>query len=491
MYWINFLHIYQPITQSDKILERVVNESYLPLFEGFLGLKNIKVNLNISGALTELLVNKGYRKVLEIIRKLAETGRLEFTETAKNHAFLPLLDKKYIKRQIRKNNQTNSEYFGESYNPICFFPPEMAYSVKMEETVKEMGYKMIILDEISYHKEKKPKTNRIYQSSKGLKIAFRERRVSNSIMSGIVRSKEDFREVLGDEIEKEKYLCTAMDGETFGHHRPGLEKSLFEILSSEQPKQIFLSELPKYFKKTEKVILNEATWASSVEEIQEGTQFYSWKNPENKVQNVQWDFVNYLLKLAKKRELSNETEEKIDRALASDQFFWGSGEPWWSIEMIEKGAWSILQALKSLPDLTKKELKKGENYYKEILSVAFWWQRSGKIEEKAKKYKEAVRIPFKERTLQEDKPEVYYAFVDLMREKMEEAVEEKNFEKAILWRDAIWKLETKNDIYDAIHAVDLLRSEVPNDRITELMDKYKEKYKKIKPGQPEIRKIQD
>ncbi len=491
MYWINFLHIYQPTTQSDKILKRVVNESYLPLFEGLLDLKNIKINLNISGALTELLSDKGYSNIIEKIKKLAETGRLEFTETAKYHAFLPVLDKKYIKRQIEKNKQSNLKYFGESYKPFCFFPPEMAYSKNVEEAVREMGYEMIILDEISYKKEKKPKRNKIYKSPKGLKIAFRERRVSNSIMSGIVRSKEDFREVLGDEIEKERYLCTAMDGETFGHHRPGLEKSLFEILSSKKPKQIFLSELPKYFKKTEEVIPNEATWASSAVEIKEGTQFYSWKNPENKVQNLQWEFVNYLLKLAEKKEPSGETKEKIDKALASDQFFWGSGEPWWSIEMIEKGAWSILQALKSLPKLKKEEIKKAENYYKEILSVTFWWQRSGKIEKRAEKYKEAVKIPFKERTLEKGKPEVYYAFIELMERKIQEAVEEKNFEKAILWRDAVWKLETKNDIYDAIHAVDLLRTEIPDDKITKLMDKYKEKYKKIRPGQPEPRKIQD
>ena len=72
---------------------------------------------------------------------------------------------------------------------------------------------------------------------------------------------------------------------------------------------------------------------------------------------------------------------------------------------------------------------------------------------------------------------------------MREAARKKNFEKAILWRDAIWKLETKNDIYDAIHAVDLLRTEVPDVKIRKLMDKYKEKYKRMQPGQPETRRI--
>jgi aspartokinase-like uncharacterized kinase len=76
-----------------------------------------------------------------------------------------------------------------------------------------------------------------------------------------------------------------------------------------------------------------------------------------------------------------------------------------------------------------------------------------------------------------------------MKKKMLEAAKKKNFERAILWRDAIWKLETKNDIYDAIHAVDLLRLEVPDPQLKKLMDRYKENYEKIKPGQPERRTV--
>ena len=107
----------------------------------------------------------------------------------------------------------------------------------------------------------------------------------------------------------------------------------------------------------------------------------------------------------------------------------------------------------------------------------------------AKRYREIVKIPFKERTLEVGKPEVYFAFLEMMKRKMFEAARKKNYERAILWRDAIWKLETKNDIYDAIHAVDLLRMEIPDPELRKLMDRYKEKYEKIKSGQPEMRRI--
>jgi len=492
MFWLNFLHIYQPTDQSDEILERVVNESYRPLFKGFLKIKNLKINLNINAALTELLVKKGYTEVIENIKKLAQTQRLEFTETAKYHALLPFLEEEDIRRQIIENYQTNKKYFGESYQPVCFFPPEMAYSSKVGKVVSDMGYKVILLDEISYDGGKNyPPKDRLFKIKKtnNLMVVFRERRVSNCIMSAIIRNKKEFHDLIKDDLNKNVYLCTAMDGETFGHHRPGLEKCFFKIISADRPKHLFFRELSSYFKIEGESEPVKSTWASSSDDIEKGIQFYSWKNPKNKVHQFQWAFVNYLLRLANKKRCEARIQEKIDKAVASDQFFWASGEPWWSIEMIEKGAWAALQALKILPSIKKSEIKIGQDFYKNILSTAFWWQRSGKIGEMARKYREAVKIPFKERTFEQGKPEVYFAFLKTMEKKMFEAAKRKNFEKAIFWRDAIFKLETKKDIYDAIHAVDVLRSEIADLELRKLMDRYKEKYKKIQPGQPEIRKI--
>lgn len=492
MYWINFLHIYQPIDQSKEILKKVVNESYRPLFKGFLNIKNIKINLNINGSLTELLAREGYNDVIMAIKKLAETGRLEFTESAKYHALLPYLKKSDIVRQIEKNQNTNKKYFGKAYKPVCFFPPEMAYNKKVARVISRLGYKMILVDEISYNggKTDAPKNHLFFIKDTNLLVVFRERRVSNCIMSAVIRNAKEFRDLIKEEIDKPVYMCTAMDGETFGHHRPGLEKFLFKILQSKKPKQIFLSELPRYLPISSKTIDPlPCTWASCQEDIEKGIQFYSWFNPKNKIHRLQWRFLRYVLKLAKNKKLSPSQQEKIDRIMASDKFFWASGEPWWSIEMIEKGAWAMLRALKSLPGIKKQEIKRGYEYYKEIIASVFWWQRSGKVESLAKKYREAIKIPFKEKTIGKGEPWVYTAFIQMLRKKMWEAARKQEFEKAILWRDAIWKLETKNDIYDAIHVIDLLRAEMPHPEVEKIIKKYEKKYKKIKPGQPEMRRV--
>lgn len=488
MYWVNFLHIYQPIVQSKEILKKVVNESYRPLFKGLLKIPGIKINLNINAALTETLMKEGYSDVVKNIRKLATKKKLEFTESAKYHPLLSFLKEQEIVRQIKKNNRDNKKYFGRIYKPACFFPPEMAYSSRAGKVISNLGYPMIIIDDISYNggKDYSPK-NKLFtiKGTDGLITVFRERRVSNCIMSAIIRDKKEFLELIKEDLKKDKYLCTAMDGETFGHHRPGLEKFLFKILESKTPKQIFLSELPNYFDVEREISPVKSTWASTQEDIEEGVQFYSWKDPKNKVHQLQWKFLNYLLKITGTKKISSNVQEKLDRAMASDQFFWASGEPWWSIEMIEKGTLAMLETLKSLPSVTKKQVQKGEEYYRKILATTFWWQRSGKIEAMAKKYKEMVRIPFKERTL----PEYYYAFLKILKKEMGKAAKERKFEKAIMWRDAIWKLETKNDIYDTIHVIDLLRMQMSGSQLQKLIKKYKEKYKKMSPGQPELRKV--
>ncbi len=492
MKWINFLHIYQPIDQTKEILAAVANQSYRRLFSGMRKIPKFKLTININAALSEILLKNGFKDIIKDIKALAIEGKLEFAESAKYHAFLPMLEEKEIERQIVINRESNRKIFGDVYRPRCFFPPEMAYAEKVARTAAKLGCPLIMLDEISYEgKVETAPRDKIFKI-KGLDIAavFRERRMSNLIMSGVVRDEKSFLEALKGESEKNRYLLTAMDGETFGHHRPGLERFLFKVMESTAGQQIFVSEIPRFFETAGEISPLEATWASSENDIRQGEQFFSWRDPKNDIHRLQWQFLKFVLDAFKKqKQIPDKAREKLDRALASDQFFWASGEPWWSIEMVEKGAWQMFEALQAAPDVSKEETARGREFYNLILDEAFSWQRKGKIGELARKYHEAVKIPFKERTLEAGKPEVYRAFVDTMKKKMIEAAAEENFEKAILWRDAAWKLETKNDIYDAIHVTDLLRQEVAPGELEKLMDEYKEKYRRMQSGQPELRGV--
>lgn len=487
------MHIYQPRDQSRVVLEAVVAQSYRRVFAGIANIPSCKLTLNINGALTELLARSGYRDVLSCIRRLAENGKLEFTESSMYHAFLPFLTDREIERQIRKNHAVNRSYFGKMYAPVSFFPPEMAYAPKVARVAGRLGYALLLLDEISLPKgagRDMSGMREVFEiAGANICAVFRERRISNLIMSSVVRDAQTFREALGEFRGAEGYMLTAMDGETFGHHRPGLEQFLFAVMSAPSPEQIFVSEIPRrYPMGNAPIIPRQATWASTEEDLRRGMQFFSWKDPENRVHALQWKFFTFLQRILRRaRHVSAAAEDAFDRAASSDQFFWASAEPWWSIEMIEKGAWAMREAARVPSPARKRNLERADELYHRILAEAFRWQRSGKVESLARAYREAVRIPFKERTAGEGKPEVYEAVLTALRGKMKEAADVQNYEKAILWRDAIWKLETKNDIYDTVHAVDLLRQEVPHGELERLMDTYKEQYQAHRSGQPEPR----
>lgn len=156
--------------------------------------------------------------------------------------------------------------------------------------------------------------------------------------------------------------------------------------------------------------------------------------------------------------------------------------------MIEAGAWHLVDAVNLLSARFSSAQQQARGLYFDIIGLGFTWQREGKIRKESHELQEAARIPFKARTLEQDKPEVYRAFLDLMRREMLKAAERQDYERAILWRDAIWKIETKNDIYDAVHATDMLRNQLPIGEIEALMDQYKAEYKKIRGGQAEQRR---
>ncbi len=490
------MHFYQPAGQQPDILESIVSQSYRPLIEGFKKHKKIRLTLNINGTLFELFDKYNYRGLIDILKKLGEEGRIEFTSSSKYHAILPFLEKKEIVRQIKLNDETNRFFLGGAYRPKGFFPPEMAYKEELGALISELGFEWMILDEIACTglTDKRVDYTAVYRLPKtGLKVFFRERRLSNLIMSAVVRSRETLLEAMKDDLKSQRFIVTAMDGETFGHHRPGLEKMLFDIFEAPEFELIQVSDVPKYYKKTLTVEPIKSTWASSREDIKNNIQFLSWYDPENIIHQWQWHFVKMVLaavyKMDKKHPRYPLVREKMDAALASDHIWWASAKPWWSLEMIEMGAFRLLDAARHVPDLPKKTLDRARDYYEKIITTAFNWQRTGKIREMMREQKSILRIPFKDRTIGRGGAEkgVYYAFLDMMKKLEKKAVKTGEYEKAILWRDAVYKLKNRLDIYDTVNAVDLLRVEIPHREVEEAIEKYKEQYRKIRGGQPEQR----
>ena len=146
MKWANFLHIYQPRDQQKDILEAIVSQSYRPIISHIVSTPDIRLTMNITGALLELFDKYGYKDIIDMLRRGGEEGKIEFTGSAKYHGFLPMLDESDIIRQIKINDETNKFYLGDAYKPRGFFPPEMGYDNKLAPIIESLGFDLIILN---------------------------------------------------------------------------------------------------------------------------------------------------------------------------------------------------------------------------------------------------------------------------------------------------------------------------------------------------------
>lgn len=457
MLWANFLHIYQPPTQLPDIIERVVFESYRPIIKGLLKYKQARITLNINGVLTAKLANNPkYKDIIHDLGRLAKLGRVEFVGSANNHAFLPLLPESEIKRQIILNQKTNSRYFGNAYQPEGFFSPEMAYSDKVARIAKELGYKWIIVDELALAgKENQAKFDQIHQV-KGLgdfKVLFKDRRVSKLIVEAVVRSGQSLNRELKQQQKQNRYLITAMDGETFGHHRPGLEELLYDIFGQPQFKKVFVSDLIKNFPAGPAIKPLPTTWSVFEEDLKKKLPYKLWLDSKNELHQLQWAFTNFTIKQVNKlkgKSTDKKTRLALDEALASCYYWWAS-KYWWSLEIVEQGAFALKNVLVE-SGASRVIKQKADNYYRQILDIAFDWQRNGVIRKFHMSQEDWQKKPFKKRT----HAEWYNQMILELEAEMKKAASNQEYEQAIKWRDAIFKLHSGADVYDVLHVVNEL-----------------------------------
>ncbi len=443
--WASFLHIYQPPTQKPYWVKRVTEESYRKLFKGLLDMPTARVTMNINGVLLELMEQCGFQDVIADIKTLLTRGQIELTGSAKYHAMLPFLPADEMERQVKLNEETLYRYFGDAWQPKGFFPPEMAFSNDLARTVAKLGYQWIIADELSFPKGSgRIDYGRIYdiEGLKNFSIFFRERRMSWVILSGQVGTGKLLIQSLGERLAREEYLLTAMDGETFGHHRPGLEQLLFEIYRDERLPTVLISELVKRFPhgKVEPV---PSTWALMEKDLELKKPFSRWYDTDNGIHKLQWELTRLALDTVHAADAKDpgfpRVRELLDRALHSDQYWWASARPWWSIEMIERGAKELYDTVLLAPGASERAKDQAKHLYHAIVFMAFDWQRSGLVDQLAHQEDEDVR----QRT-DAGLPQLPRAEVEKMVRKLEEEMEltagRHEFERAAQLRDRIAEL---------------------------------------------------
>ncbi len=446
MYWGNFIHIYQPPTQKEIWIKRITNESYRKIFSGLVNIKKTKLTVNINGILCEFLDKYGGQDVLENIKTLLKNGSIELTGSAKYHAFLPLLPEDEIERQIILNEEILKKYFGESWKKSGFFSPEMAYSKKVAKIAKKLGYKWMIIDELAFP-GKEIEWDKIYRIN-GLDdfyVFFRERKTSFTILSAQVGSVPAVLRMLGDRIDKNEYLITAMDGETFGHHRPGLETLLFDLMKEPKINSALITELIEKFPQSEVIEPRNSTWAVTKQDLEKSSPYNRWNDNENIIQQKQWQLTDLAIEAVRKNPDNEKIRLMLDEALHSDQYWWSSARPWWSLEMIERGAYELRNIIFQSEKSSEENKETAQRLYSEIIFIGFEWQRSGLVDEMAREEDEEILARRKEKESFTVTKKEYQEMIKILEEQMHLAAKSEEYHRAAMIKDRIRELKEEVD----------------------------------------------
>lgn len=407
------LHIYQPPTQDPYLTKKITRDSYRLLIK-ILNLTKTKVNINIPASLTEQLMQTGGEDVVRGLRYMINTKQIEITHTAAYHPILPLIPEEQIRRQILLNTAINSKYLGsEIARNDGFFPPEMAYSTKVDRVLEDMGYKWVILDEMSYTRRENTQNHQVIYIKKNktinnnnkkinknfsktpMKYFFRDEELSLSMAFSGIKTLSEFKKLLTikssmspafvktstfTKVSADKpagkqnlssksnsYYIIALDGETFGHHQPGQDKLLFDILRYYKDQFVTLSELGKYIRINNAISPLCGSWGIDHSDLRKKIYYPKWSYPHNSIHKLQWE----LLKLAVNN--SPPTNDyslstALDRALHSDQFWWASRTQQGHPEMIEKGARMLKDSIYENNDNNDIVKKEAESLYCDIVA---------------------------------------------------------------------------------------------------------------------------
>jgi alpha-amylase/alpha-mannosidase (GH57 family) len=411
IYWAQLLHFYQPPTQVPSVLRRICDESYRPLLQVFKEHPNARVTINFNGVLTDMLMDCGHQDIIEGFTSLAQKGQIEFTGTGKYHPILPLLPSEEVRRQIDLNTQTNRHFFGKSYAPRGFFPPEMCYSQDILKPILGAGYRWIILSGIACPVEWPVDiVYRVGSDGQNMAVFFRDDILSNRISFRNMDAKEFIAHLEQWQGERENiYVVTAMDAETYGHHIQGWERTflatVYEELEPrmepvEEVKQatalagqhvslltngeaaakirmVTISELLNLFPQGQTIEARPSSWSTTADDIKAGNYYPLWHDKNNEVHRLQWEHLNICIDLVNKAlECADKEDSRrsaaiarwlLDRAEHSCQMWWASNRPMWDINLIHMGLleqWrTVVNAYRAINKSGADEKTKREYYH--------------------------------------------------------------------------------------------------------------------------------
>lgn len=177
-------HYYYDDFLNDDIVTRIAQQSYIPAAETLLRMINdsngtFRCSLTITGAAIEQF-EVYVPEFIELLKKLADTGKVEFLATPYAHSIASLMDPEEFQEQVRVQCEKLKALFGVTPKVLC--NTELIYSDEIAPQIEYMGFKGC-LTEGAKHILGWKSPNYVYSaaSSPKLKLLLKNDKLSDDI----------------------------------------------------------------------------------------------------------------------------------------------------------------------------------------------------------------------------------------------------------------------------------------------------------------------
>ncbi|MCM1028019.1 MAG: glycoside hydrolase family 57 protein [Pseudoflavonifractor sp.] len=234
-------HYYYDDFANDDIVTRIAHNSYIPAAESLLRMieqdPRFRCAISVTGVALEQF-EQYVPEFIELLKKLAATGKVEFLAETYAHSLSSLADPEEFAEQVKLHDEKIRLLFGQT--PTVLRNTELIYCDELAPQIYDMGYKGVITEGAKHILGWKS-PNYVYSAEgcPGLKLLLKNSKLSDDIAFRFSNSDWDAYPLTADKYidwiaqtpPEEQIVNLFMNLETFGElqHR---DSGIFQFLEA-------------------------------------------------------------------------------------------------------------------------------------------------------------------------------------------------------------------------------------------------------------------
>lgn len=235
-------HYYYDDFANDEIISRLAEQSYLPMVRTLLNIiqengKTFKCAISITGTAIEQ-IQLYVPELIDELKKLADTGCVEFLSETYSHSLSSLEDPEEFIREVKTHDDLISHLFGKK--PEVFTNTELIYDDDIALLVNSMGFRTAVTEGAKHILGWKS-PNYVYTASScpSLRLLLTNDKLSEDISRRFAKTDWDEYPLTADKYidwiaslpEEEQIVNLYFSMDTFGSFLPA-ESGIFDFMKA-------------------------------------------------------------------------------------------------------------------------------------------------------------------------------------------------------------------------------------------------------------------